>query len=218
VRVFPADFTRFADVRALASELRDAYPRIDVLANNAGGAYAKRVTTADGFEQTIQINHLAPFLLTNLLRDRLDGARVINTASTAHQMGRLNPDDLNGGTRYSRFPIYGATKLANIVFAAEAARRWPDVFSYSFHPGVVRSRFANDGAVISGFYKIWPFLRTPEQGADTLVWLAEHPTTDLVNGAYYSDRKLTRAISRAYDPELGTTLWQASEKAVGLSG
>jgi daunorubicin C-13 ketoreductase len=217
VTAFPADFTRFDDVRSLAIALGRAYPRIDVLANNAGGAYAKRATTADGLEQTIQINHLSPFLLTNLLRDRLDGARIINTASTAHRMGRLDPANLSSdGRPYSRFPVYGASKLANIVFAVELARRWPEVFAYSFHPGVVRSRFGNDGALISTFYKYWPFIRSAETGADTMLWLAAQPTADLVNGGYYADRRLTRPIARATDAELGTALWDESAKIVGL--
>ncbi len=213
VATFPADFTCFDEVRALAGTLSSAYPRIDVLANNAGGAYGKRMTTADGFEQTMQINHLSPFLLTNLLHDRLAGGRVIATASAAHQVGRLDPNDLNGGSGYRRFPIYGATKLANIVFTAELAKRWPDVTAYSFHPGVVRSRFGNDGRLISAFYKYAPLLRSPEQGADTLVWLAAAPSADLTNGGYYADRKLAKPVARAFDPELGTALWEASEKA-----
>lgn len=215
VHAFEADFTRLSEVRALGAELRDAYPRIDVLANNAGGAYGSRVTTADGFEQTIQINHLAPFLLTSLLIDRLGGGRVISTSSTAHQMGRLDPANLNSdGRRYARFPVYGASKLSNILFVSEATKRFPDINWYAFHPGLVRSRFGNDNVVIRSFYKFWPVMRTPQQGADTMLWLAATATDQLVDGGYYVERKLTRPSSQALDADLATQLWEASEKAV----
>jgi NAD(P)-dependent dehydrogenase (short-subunit alcohol dehydrogenase family) len=217
VHAYAADFTRFDDVRALATRLRDAYSRIDVLANNAGGAYGKRATTADGFEQTIQINHLSPFLLTNLLTDRLDGGRIINTSSMAHQMGRLNPDDLNSSGGYRRFPVYGASKLANILFTSEAVKRWPSIDSYCFHPGLIRTRFGNDNFVIRSFYRYWPILRTPAQGADTLVWLAAAPAYELVDGGYYIDRKLAQPAAPGLDADLATRLWDASERAVGRS-
>ncbi len=213
---YRCDFTNFAEVRALASTLADGYPRIDVLANNAGGAYGHRVTTVDGYELTVQTNHLAPFLLTNLLRGNLEGGRVINTSSYAHRMGRADPANLNSDGRYRRFPVYGAAKAANILFAAEAARRWPQIGSYAYHPGVVRSRFANDSGVISTFYKVWPFLRTPVQGADTLLWLASAPASELVNGGYYANRKLLEPDSHARGAELAAALWAASQAAVRI--
>lgn len=217
VAAFEADFTNFSDVRVIADKLRNAYPRIDVLANNAGGAYGRRVTTVDGFEQTIEINHLSPFMLTNLLVDQLQGGRVINTASAAHQIGRLDPANLSSAGRYRRFPVYGASKLANILFTSEAAKRWPGISSYAFHPGLVRSRFGNDNFMIRNFYKLWPVMRTPAQGADTLVWLAATPTDELTDGGYYIDRKLTRPSSPALDEDLAAKLWTASEVATGLA-
>jgi daunorubicin C-13 ketoreductase len=214
---FRADFTRLDDVRALATHLLDRYSKIDVLANNAGGLVNSYTTTADGFEATIQANHLAPFLLTNLLRERLRGGRVVNTASDAHRMGVPDPDDLVGrGDRYGTWQAYGASKAANILFAAEAGRRWPDVLSTSYHPGVVRSRFGAGSTLTNLFYKVAPFLTTPEGGADTLVWLATAPAEEISQGGYYAKRRLRRPRPGAADPQLATRLWEASAKAVGL--
>ena len=210
------DFAEFAQVREFAAELRERHPRIDLLANNAGGTSARRGRTVDGFEVTIESNHLAPFLLTNLLRDRLTGGRIVNTASAAHRNGALDPDDLNGDRRrWTVLGAYGSAKQANILFAAEAARRWPDVLSVSFHPGVVRTRFGRDNPLMSFYYKIAPGLRTPERGARTLVWLADAP--GVVNGGYYMDERPHRPLPHAADPALAARLWDASLAAVGLS-
>jgi daunorubicin C-13 ketoreductase len=214
---FRADFTHLDEVRALGSYLIDHYPKIDVLANNAGGIVSSYARTADGFETTIQANHLAPFLLTNLLRERLGGGRVVNTASDAHRKGTVDPDDLTGGAdRYSKWDAYGASKAANILFAAEAGRRWPDVLSTSYHPGVVRSRFGADNPLLAAFYRFAPFLTTPEAGADTLVWLATAPALQVTQGGYYIKRRLRRPAAKAADPVLAARLWEASAKAVGL--
>jgi NAD(P)-dependent dehydrogenase (short-subunit alcohol dehydrogenase family) len=213
---YQSDFARLDDVRALAAKLSEAYPSIDVLANNAGGSFGGRTTTVDGFELTIQVNHLAPFLLTNLLHDRIVGGRVVHTTSDAHRMGHLDPADLNSPGRYRTFPIYGAAKQATILFAAESARRWPDISSFSYHPGVVRTRFGRHSVVVSTFYKLMPGLRTPTQGADTLVWLSGTPLAELDNGGYYQDRKRRTPSRVASDPAVATALWSASEAAVGI--
>jgi NAD(P)-dependent dehydrogenase (short-subunit alcohol dehydrogenase family) len=212
-----ADFASFDEVRKLADALRDAYPSIDVLANNAGGVNTRRVTTVDGHERTMQTNHLAAFLLTHLLRDRLGaGARVVNTASAAHRGGRLDPTDLDSTNGYRAFTVYGSTKQANILFAAEAARRWPDVLSSSYHPGVVRSRFGRVNPVVAGFYRFWPLLTSPEDGADTLLWLAGAPADQLTNGGYYVKRRLHQPVPPAGDAKLAARLWDASAAVVGL--
>ncbi|MDI6097936.1 SDR family NAD(P)-dependent oxidoreductase [Actinoplanes sp. NEAU-A12] len=212
---FRADFERLDEVRALADGLLAAFPRIDVLANNAGGMVGDFRRTVDGFEATVQGNHLAPFLLTSLLRERLRGARVVNTASRAHAQGRPDPGDLTGDARtYNAWRAYGASKAANILFTAEAARRWPDVFSVSFHPGVVRTNFGT-GRVTRLFYKYAPFLVTPEKAGELLVWLATAPEADVVNGGYYMGHKLTAPAPHARDAALAATLWDASAKAVG---
>jgi NAD(P)-dependent dehydrogenase (short-subunit alcohol dehydrogenase family) len=214
---FRADFARLDDVRALAAHLLDRHEKIDVLANNAGGMVPKFVSTVDGYESTIQGNHLGPFLLTNLLRERLRGGRVVNTASDAHKMGVVDPDNLTGeGRKYGAWQAYGASKAANILFAAEAGRRWPDILSTSYHPGVVRSRFGSDSFAVSLFYKVAPFLVTPAGGADTMVWLTTTDAANVTQGGYYIKRKLSQPAPAAADPVLAARLWEASAKAVGL--
>lgn len=213
---YQTDFARLDDVRALATTLSETYPSIDVLANNAGGSFAGLTTTVDGFELTIQVNHLAPFLLTNLLHDRIVGGRVVHTTSGAHRLGHLDPAKLTAPAVYRTFPVYGASKQATILFAAEAARRWPDISSFSYHPGVVRTRFGRHSTVVSSCYKLMPGLRTPADGADTLVWMAGAPLTALENGGYYQDRKRRTPSPAASDPAIATALWSASEAAVGI--
>ncbi len=112
--------------------------------------------------------------------------------------------------------MYGTSKQANILFAAEAARRWPEILSFAYHPGVVRTRFGRESAMVSAFYKVLPFLRTPAQGADTMVWLAGTPAEQLTNGGYYTKRRLTRPTAAAADPATAVALWEASAEATAL--
>lgn len=213
---FRADFAVLDDVRALTGQLRARYPRIAVLANNAGAMVFAPTTTVDGFELTMQANHLAPALLTTLLRDRVD--LVILTASAAHRSGAVDPADLNAAlsSRYRPMRAYGSSKQANILFVAEAARRWPELSVTCFHPGVVRTRFGADNRVVAFGMRIVPGFRTPARGADTLVWLAYRPREALVNGGYYADRRLLRPHPKAADPELAGRVFEASLTAVGL--
>lgn len=214
---FQADFENLQEVRDLAARLLDAYPRIDVLANNAGGMVAGYRRTVDGYEATIEGNHLAPFLLTGLLRERLAGGRMVSTASDAHRRGRPDPDDLAGSAAgYSPWRAYGAAKAANILFAAEAARRWPDITSVSFHPGVVRTNFGS-GRLVRLFYRFAPGLVPPEKAGALLVWLATAPAGELTNGAYYVGHEETAPASHAGDPAAAARLWEASAAAVGLA-
>ena len=213
-RPYRADFENLREVRDLAAALLDAYPKIDVLADNAGGMVRGYHRTPDGYEATIQGNHLAPFLLTGLLRERLAGGRVISTASEAHRQGRPVLDDFAGQRAgWRAYRSYGGSKGANILFAAEAARRWPEITSVSFHPGVVRTNFGT-GAVLRFLYRHTPFLVTPEKAGALLVWLATTP--ELVNGAYYVGHKVTRPAPYANDPAAAAKLWDASARAVGL--
>ncbi|GAA2248303.1 hypothetical protein GCM10010145_14450 [Streptomyces ruber] len=214
---FRTDFTELRQVRGLAEQLRERYPRIDVLVSNAGAMFWSRTTTADGFEATIQVNHLAGFLLARLLRDRLAGGRLILTSSDAYTQGRIDPDDLNGDRhRYSAGQAYGTSKQANIMAAAEAARRWPDVLAVSHHPGEVRTRIGR-GTIASSYFRFNPFLRSAAKGADTLLWLAAAPAGELTPGGYYTDRRLSPVSGPTADAGLAARLWEASEAAVGCT-
>jgi NAD(P)-dependent dehydrogenase (short-subunit alcohol dehydrogenase family) len=216
-QAYECDFSSFAQVRQVAGQLRDDLEVIDVLANNAGGNVGSRRSTEDGFEATIQTNHLAHFLLSHELRERLAGGRIINTSSRVHAQGRLDPDDLNcEGRPFVSLSFYANAKQANVLFTVEAARRWPEIVSTAFHPGVVRTRFGRENRVYSIFYRFAPGLRSPEQGARTLVQLATADRDTLVPGAYYIDGRPRPAAPRATDPALAQRLWAASEQAVGL--
>ena len=220
-----ADFARLDDVRALAATLLERYPRIDVLANNAGGIMGDRELTVDGFEKTFQVNHLAPFLLTSLLSERLVSSRatVIATASVANRLyGHLDLDDLGNERAYSPNKAYGDAKLANILFARELDRRFGDsgIASVSFHPGVVRTGFATQStSPMRFFYNAFGFfLLRPAKGADTLVWLATTtPGTDWKTGGFYTKRKLDFTTNpQADDAALASALWERSAALVGV--
>lgn len=226
---FLADFTRLADVRALATALRSAYPRIDVLVNNAGGIFGERARTVDGFEKTLQVNHLAPFLLTNLLLDTLtaNNASIINTASVgARLFGRIDLDDLNNDTTFSANKAYGDAKLANILFAKELARRYggQGISAAAFHPGIVRTSFASDTTSAMRMIYRTPLGRlvglvSPEKGAAPLVWLADGaPGRDWVSGEYYEKNKTAATNPQAADAQLAAGLWEKSAELVGLAG
>jgi len=218
-----ADFARLDDVRALAATLLERYPRIDVLANNAGGIMGDRELTVDGFEKTFQVNHLAPFLLTSLLSERLVSSRatVIATASVANRLyGHLDLDDLGNERAYSPNKAYGDAKLANILFARELDRRYGDagLAAVSFHPGVVRTGFATDStSPMRFFYNAFGFfLLRPAKGADTLVWLAT-PGTDWKTGGFYTKRKPDFTTNpQADDAALASALWERSAALVGV--
>ena len=216
-----ADFSRLESVRRLAAEIRDRYERIDVLANNAGGTWPRRLLTEDDHEMTFQVNHLAPFLLTSLLRDRLAEARgrVIMTSSGAHNSGRIRLDDLESARSYRPFQVYGTTKLENILVAGELARRWEGhgITAVAFHPGVVATRFGRDSGIMRSIYQLGrPWMKTPAQGAVTLVWLATAPEEEWSNGGYHTNRKVTAVRGQAADAALAGTLWERSAQLLGL--
>jgi NAD(P)-dependent dehydrogenase (short-subunit alcohol dehydrogenase family) len=224
VEHFVADFSRLDDVRSLAATLLERYPRIDVLANNAGGIMGERELTVDGHEKTLQVNHLAPFLLTSLLMERLVESRatVINTASVANKLfGDIDIDDLGNEKRYTPNKAYGDGKLANILFTRELDRRYRarGLTTAAFHPGLVATSFAsNTTSILRHVYGLVlsRFLISPAKGADTLVWLAT-PGTAFTSGGYYTRRRIDRTNRQADDASLAEQLWNRSAALVGVS-
>src|SRR5215216_7747200 len=179
VSLMLADLAVQAEVRGLAEEFRDRYDRLDVLVNNAGIIQSKRTQTPDGIELTLAVNHLAPFLLTNLLLDLLKKSapsRIITVSSEAQRWGKMDLDDLQSKRSYRALPVYGKTKLANIMFTYELAERLEGtgVTANCIHPGGVNTNFGNNqGGPMNRLFRLFkPFMRSPEQGADTLVYLA----------------------------------------------
>ncbi len=216
-----ADFTSLDDVVALAERIRDRYDRIDVLANNAGiDASKERQATQDGYERTLQVNYLAPFLLTFQLLDRLvaSKATVIFTSSLGHKVwGDLDIDDVQLEREYSAKRAYGNTKLALILLARELQRRYrrEGLASASFHPGVIRTNLSNEPG--SGMHWVYHtplkyVMKSPEKGADTLVFLAEGtPGADFPSGEYLVKRKVEKPKEQALDADLAKQLWLYSE-------
>jgi NAD(P)-dependent dehydrogenase (short-subunit alcohol dehydrogenase family) len=219
-RPFVVDFDSLDDVRSLASELLDAYGRIDVLANNAGGINSERRETPDGFEETVQRNHLAPFLLTHILTPRLveSGARVITTASAANLAALPRFDAPAAPTRVwlGGWPAYGSSKLYNILFARELARR-TGLKSYSFHPGIVRSRFYQRNGLAKATEKlVTPLEVTSAEGAKLLVALATRTSTK-PNGSFLTGRGTLGAIHpAALQQSADSRLWNATARALSL--
>jgi NAD(P)-dependent dehydrogenase (short-subunit alcohol dehydrogenase family) len=217
-----ADFARLDDVRAAADEVLRRCPRVDVLVNNAGMSLSRREVTVDGHETMFQVNHLAPFLLTSLLLDRLETSapsRVITTSSVANLAGFVNLLDLDSRLVFLGQAVYGTTKLENILFTRELSRRLEgtDVLATCFHPGVVATGFGR-GDLIGVLWSspLRRLMRTSEQGADTLVWLATTPADELRPGGYYVDRRPGVVNPQALSGRLARRLWQRSDRLVGL--
>jgi NAD(P)-dependent dehydrogenase (short-subunit alcohol dehydrogenase family) len=219
---FVADFAVLDQVRELAAGLDAACPSIDVLCNNAGGVFGDPAKTVDGFEKTFQVNHLAPFLLTQLLLDKLiaGDASVIQTSSFAARMtGKIEMGDLEHEQDFNANVAYGTVKLENILFTKELHRRYHDqgISSAAFHPGVVATGFAAESQSWLRHMYTNPigrlFMTSPEKGADQMVWLAEgRPGEDWESGTYYEKRKpATRNNPQALDDGLAEWLWERSE-------
>ena len=218
-----ADLARMDEVRRLAAELLERYPRIDVLANNAGALFTSRNVTPDGFEQTFALNHLSPFLLTNLLMERLSEsrARVVTTSSDAHRGGVLDLDDLQSEHgRFRPMQVYGTTKLCNVLFTRELQRRHPELAANCFHPGVIRTGFGkNDGfAARLSLTLIGPFLAGPGTGARTLVTLALDPQGEELRGQYLEKGRPRDPNAQAQDDRLAAELWERSARLTLGSG
>jgi retinol dehydrogenase-14 len=222
---FLADLSVQREVRALASAVLTAYPRVDVLVNNAGGFWSARHVTADGLEWTFAVNHLAPFLLTTLLLDRLGDsapARVVTVSSDAHRAGRMDFDDLQAQHGYSGIRAYAQSKLANILFTRELARRLDGstVTANALHPGTVRTGFAREdaGGLMRLALRVGAILmKSPEQGARTSVYAASSPDLAHVTGAYLANSRLATPHQRAQDDAAAARLWAVSEDLVARS-
>jgi NAD(P)-dependent dehydrogenase (short-subunit alcohol dehydrogenase family) len=215
------DYTHLSEVRAFAETLIGKYPRIDVLVNNVGGIISPRRLTPDGNEMTLQVNHLSGFLLTGLLKSRLEESQavVINTSSIANLFGRIDFDDLQNGKHYNALRAYGTAKMMNILHAMEINRRFRNVNGVSFHPGNVSTGFAREGTVLFKLIYQTPlkrlFLISPKMGADTLLWLiAGEPGRDWAPGEYYYKRKPGRKNPQV-SAAVAQRLWDTSERLVG---
>lgn len=223
VEVRVADLSLQRDVRRVAAELLARHPRIDVLVNNAGVVNLRHALTGDGIETVFATNHLAYFLLTLLLRERLRAsapARIVNVASEVHRFGGVDFDDLGHAQHYCAARVYGQSKLANILFTYELARRLAGsgVTVNCLHPGAVGTRLGhNNGTVarlLAGALK--PFFRTPAQGADTSIWLASSPAVEGVSGEYFVGRTPTRSSAASHDEATARRLWDVSLELTGL--
>jgi NAD(P)-dependent dehydrogenase (short-subunit alcohol dehydrogenase family) len=195
-----------------------------VLLNNVGGFWAHRHVTADGLEHTFALNHLAPFLLTSLLLERLTAsapARVVTVSSAAQSMGRIDFDDLMGERKYSGQAAYNQSKLANVMFTYELARRLEGtgVTATALHPGVTNTGFgaedmARGWAPLIAFMR--PFMKSPAKGAETSIYLASSPDAEGVTGRYFANRKATHSHESSYDTATTARLWQVSADLVGV--
>lgn len=224
VRLFFADMERLADMRRVAAEINEALPRIDVLLNNAGVTMLRRSETHDGYETTFAVNHLAPFLLTHELLPKIletPGARIVNVASGAHRFARFDLDDLQSKKRFSSMRVYGASKLANMLFTTELARRLEgrDIGIWSLHPGAVSTRLgANNGGIAKLILPLLSLVfRTPEQGAQTSIFLCSEPHIDAPNGTYFVDERPATVSDLAQNSEVARRLWTESERLVDLA-
>jgi NAD(P)-dependent dehydrogenase (short-subunit alcohol dehydrogenase family) len=225
VDMFVADLSSQSEVRRLAEQVLQACPRIDVLVNNVGGYWNTRHVTADGLERTFALDYLAPFLLTNLLLDRLKQsapARVVTVASNAHTTGRIDFDDLQSERSYSGSRAYSQSKLGNVLFTYELARRLQatSVTANALHPGVVSTSFgAEDPGGVQRLFVpfVRPFLKTPVQGAATSILLASSPDLDQVSGRYFANSKPKRSSKASYDETAAARLWQVSAELVNLT-
>lgn len=225
VDAFVTDLSAQRQVRRLAEAVLTAYPRLDVLVNNVGGFWATRHVTEDGLELTFALNHLAPFLLTNVLLDRLRAsapARVVTVSSGAQAMGRIALEDLQGERGYRGQQAYSQSKLANVLFTYELSRRLAGsgVTATVLHPGVVRTGFGKADPtpamrLLSGV--VAPFMKSPTRGARASVYLASSPQVQGVSGRYFTARGPKRSSRRSRDTALAARLWAQSATLVGLA-
>ena len=218
-----ADVSSQKEIRRLADEFGEAYPRLDVLINNAGVFRSERITTADGIEATFAVNHLAYFLLTNLLLDRLKAgapSRIVNVASADHSNGAIDFDDLQGEKGYRGAGAYSRSKLANVLFTHELARRLrgTGVTANCLHPGVVGTNLGSGVSGAFGFVvrALRPLMKNPEKGAETSIYLASSPEVEGSSGGYFVKKAQARSSDVSYDERLARRLWEASAELTNL--
>jgi NAD(P)-dependent dehydrogenase (short-subunit alcohol dehydrogenase family) len=219
-----ADLSSQASIRQAAAEICRLYPRLHVLINNAGVISAQREVTADGIELQLAVNHLAHFLLTNLLLDRLKAgapSRIINVSSGAHSGTRIDFEDLQGSRSYSPNRAYSQSKLANILFTYELARRLQGtgVTANCLHPGVIATKLLADymGVPFVGRALASTFGASPEKGAETTIFLATAPEVEGVTGKYFEGKRERRSSRESYDEAAARRLWEVSEQLTGMS-
>ena len=219
------DLSRISEMKRLAAEIAAAEPRIDVLINNAGAMFGSRQTTVDNLELTFAVNHMAYFVLTLGLRERLftsSPSRVVNTASDAHRGCKLNFDDLQSTRGYSGYKVYGRSKLCNILFTRELSRRWSGkgVTANCLHPGFVATRFGDgSGGFLSRAVRLAKiFAISPQKGAETIVYLASSPDVAGVTGEYFHQCRPATPTREARDDAAAQHLWMESTKLAGIEG
>lgn len=222
VEIALADFSRLAEVRRLAAEILAEHDRLDVLVNNAGLFAPHYRLSADGFELTFAVNHLAPFLLTNLLLERLRAstpARIVTVASEAHRRNRIDIGDLTRPPDWTMMRAYGRSKLCNILFTRELASRLdPDeVVATCLHPGMVATGIGQRGGLAElGWRLAKPFMLSPEKGAETPIFLATVPDPKPFHGGYVIRKALAQPDPAALDSRIAGRLWDESARLVGL--
>lgn len=226
IEVMLADLALQHDVREVAGRINEKFEKVDLLVNNAGLIAGEREETIDGIEKTIAVNHLAPFLLTNLLLEKMEeapGARVINVSSEAHQLGAqiFDIDNLQLTTGYTSMKAYGISKLCNIMFTHELAKRCKGttITAYSLHPGVVGTQLAEEaGWFMKVVYTVGkPFMRSPRKGAETTIYLATATDIEDESGKYFKNKKVASPASIAFDDSLTKKLWDKSTALTHLS-
>jgi NAD(P)-dependent dehydrogenase (short-subunit alcohol dehydrogenase family) len=222
VELMVADLSALAQVRQLASEIQRRFTHLDVLVNNAGALFDRRQLSQDGIEMTFALNHLAYFLLTNLLLDSLKAstsARIVNVSSEAHRRARLDFADLQGQQHYSGWRAYARSKLANVMFTYELARRLEGtrIVANAMHPGFVATNFGrNNRSITAMLFRILQVAAiSPEEGAQTIVYLATSPEVEGVTGEYFIKQRPVRSSQVSYDRAAAERLWQVSAELTG---
>ena len=222
VEFISADLSTLAGIMQAAADFKQRHMHLDVLVNNAGALFTRKVLTADGYEMTFALNHLNYFLLTNLLLDVLKAsapARIVNVSSGAHMAASLDFDNLQGEKHFNGMQAYGQSKLANVLFTYALAHRLEGigVTVNALHPGFIATGFAhNNGSLYDfGMKLISPFIRKPEQGAQTSIYLAASPEVEGVTGKYFVDCKPVQSSPLSYDMSLAGKLWQVSLELTG---